>query len=98
MSDLELKGEFSDLDWSVVDFRSGDWSWGFGADSTDGEIRHCVSDDENHRFILTRYPIPRAIADIIVQSREGAANNLRRRLLDLKEQESRLLSIKADGS
>lgn len=92
MNDLELVGDFNDLDWNVVDFKHPDWSWGFGLRDSVGEIRHVFDDEVNKRFIVTRYEIPKSLASIVVESRRGAVHAVKDGLLKLRQQEVYILT------
>lgn len=92
MNDLELVGDFNDLDWNVVDFEHPDWSWGFGLRDSGGEIRHIIDDEVNKRFIVTRYKIPKSLASIVVESRRGAVYTVKQDLLKLRQREMYILT------
>lgn len=78
--------DFSELDFSIVDFKKPEWSWGFAHDQDYGVIRHCTEDGH-----ITTYKIPQCIADIIIVAREYKVEHLKIMLRNLEADKRALL-------
>ena len=58
-----IEKDFSELDWSKVDFQSGYWSWGRGGlPYKDSEYSINYTDD---KLVQTRYKLPGCINDML---------------------------------
>ena len=91
----EIKQLHEIKDLSVIDFESGEWSWGFGYDQYEGFLYYTVvSENDPFEFHTIKYVVPKWMATMITQVREVALHNLKIQLRGLDIKRAELLDLK----